>query len=656
MMTGAKRKRSTVWRKIQAVRSEDIKVWCMRRLPILKWVPVYNWKENLVPDTVSGMMLAIQQVTQGLAFAVLSSVHPVFGLYGSFFPVIIYAIFGMGRHVATGTFALTSLISANAVERLVPSVRTNFTANNNSGILGLSEFEMQRIGVAAAVSFLGGIIQVAMFMLQLGSATFLLTEPVISAMTTGAATHVVTSQVKYLLGMKMPYMSGPLAFFHIYAYVFENIRSVQLEALLLSLLSIVVLVLVKELNEKFHRNIKVVLPIDLLLIITTSIACYYADMEYIYGIEVVGNIPKGLPSPKAPPMSVLPEVVTEAFGVALVGYVASLALAQGSAKRFKYTVDDNQEFLAHGLSNVIPSFFFCIPSAAAMGRTALLYSTGAKTQVACLTSCVLILVVIYTIGPLLYWLPMCVLASIIVVGLKGMLMQFRDLKKYWNVDKIDWSIWVSTYVFTICFAANVGLLYGVLCTIVIVIFRFPRAKTLNLKNMKEVEYKYKAEDNCESLKQVKILSVNSPLVFLNARKFHTDLLKIIQKDGISSQVCDTVNKCEQNTFLCPFSNGSCHGELVQSCHSERSVLILDCSGLNFFDYTGVSVLLQIYMDCKNRYIDVLLAHCKASLIKAMQYDGNLDSENPVFFESISSAIDAIHIHRNYSKFSEQSEV
>ncbi|NXE33841.1 S26A7 protein, partial [Ptilorrhoa leucosticta] len=666
-MTGAKRKRSPVWRKIQAVRIEDIKAWCMRRLPILKWVPVYNWKENLVPDTVSGIMLAIQQVTQGLAFAVLSSVHPVFGLYGSFFPVIVYAIFGMGRHVATGTFALTSLISANAVERLVPSVRTNFTANNNSGILGLSEFEMQRIGVAAAVSFLGGIIQVAMFTLQLGSATFLLTEPVISAMTTGAATHVVTSQVKYLLGMKMPYISGPLAFFHIYAYVFENIRSVQLEALLLSLLSIVVLVLVKELNEKFQRNIKVVLPIDLLLIIATSIACYYADMEYIYGIEVVGNIPKGLPSPKAPPMSVLPEVVTEAFGVALVGYAASLALAQGSAKKFKYTVDDNQEFLAHGLSNVIPSFFFCIPSAAAMGRTALLYSTGAKTQVACLISCVLILVVIYAMGPLLYWLPMCVLASIIVVGLKGMLMQFRDLKKYWKVDKIDWSIWVSTYVFTICFAANVGLLYGVVCTIVIVIFRFPRAKTLILKNMKEVEYKYKAEDNCESLKQVKIVSVNSPLVFLNARKFHTDLLKIIQKDGMSSQVRDIVN--EVGCALCfsdhcdwvktVFSFIKCVGELVQSCHSERRVLILDCSGLNFFDYTGVSVLLQIYMDCKNRCIDVLLAHCKgkyqltcscvcfiaASLIKAMQYSGNLESENPVFFESISSAIDAIQIHR-----------
>ncbi|XP_075776515.1 anion exchange transporter isoform X1 [Pelodiscus sinensis] len=656
-MAGAKsKKKSAVWRKIHALRCEDIKLWCLRRLPILKWAPSYNLKENLIPDTISGMMLAIQQVPQGLAFAVLSSVHPVFGLYGSLFPVIIYAVFGMGRHVATGTFALTSLISANAVERLVPPLSNNFTTSNNSGVLGLSEFEMQRIGVAAAVSFLGGIIQVAMFALHLGSATFLLTEPVISAMTTGAATHVVTSQVKYLLGMKMPYISGPLGFFYIYAYIFENIKSVQLEALLLSLLSLVVLILVKELNEKFKRKIKVVLPIDLILIIATSVGCYCADMENTYGLEVVGHIPEGIPAPKAPPMNILSEVVTEAFGVALVGYVASLALAQGSAKQFRYSVDDNQELLAHGLSNVIPSFFFCIPSAAAMGRTALLYSTGAKTQVACLISCILILVVIYAIGPVLYWLPMCVLASIIVVGLKGMLMQFRDLKKYWNVDKIDWSIWVSTYVFTVCFAANVGLLYGVVCTIVIVIFRFQRARTVSMKSIKEVECKFKTEGDCESLQQVKIVSVNNPLVFLNAKKFHHDLLRIIQ-DSASIQPCDDINKCEQNTLLNPLSNGNCHGELsLQPCTNERCALILDCSGLTFFDYTGVSVLLQIYMDFKNRSINVLLAHCKASLVKALQYSGNLGSENPIFFDSISSAIGAIDLNRNFSKLSDHSEV
>ncbi|XP_007946939.1 anion exchange transporter [Orycteropus afer afer] len=656
-MTGAKRKKKNVpWSKLHAPHCEDVKKWCKRRLPILEWAPQYNLKENLLPDTVSGIMLAVQQVTQGLAFAVLSSVHPVFGLYGSLFPAVIYAIFGMGRHVATGTFALTSLISANAVERLVPQSSWNLTTESNKSVLGLSEFEVQRIGVAAAVSFLGGVIQLAMFVLHLGSATFLLTEPVISAMTTGAATHVVTSQVKYLLGMKMPYISGPLGFFYIYAYVFENIKSVQLEALLLSLLSIVVLVLVKELNEQFKRKIKVVLPVDLVLIVAASFACYCTNMEHTYGLAVVGHIPKGIPPPRAPSMNILSAVITEAFGVALVGYVASLALAQGSAKKFKYSVDDNQEFLAHGLSNVIPSFFFCIPSAAAMGRTAGLYSTGAKTQVACLISCIFILIVIYAVGPLLYWLPMCVLASIIVVGLKGMLIQFRDLKKYWNVDKIDWGIWVSTYIFTICFAANVGLLFGVICTIAIVIGRFPRAKTMSIKNIKEKEFKVKTEMDGETLQQVKIMSINNPLVFLNAKKFHTDLMKLILKESASNQPVDDISKCEQNMLLSSLSNGNCNDEASQPCPNEKYSLILDCSGLTFYDYSGVSMLAEVYTECKNRNVDISLAHCTASLMKAMQYCGNLDSEKPVFFESVSAAISTIHSNKNVGKVSDHSEV
>lgn len=624
----------------------------------MEWAPHYNLKENLLPDTVSGIMLAVQQVTQGLAFAVLSAVHPVFGLYGSLFPAIVYAVFGMGRHVATGTFALTSLISANAVERLVPPGSQNLTQQSNTSVLGLSDFEMKRIGVAASVSFLGGVIQVAMYVLQLGRTTFLLTEPVISAMTTGAATHVVTSQVKYLLGMKIPYISGPLGFFYIYTYVFENIKSVRLEAPLLSLLSIVLLVMVKELNERFKRKIKVVLPVDLVLIIAASFACYYTSMENRYGLDVVGHIPLGIPPPEAPPMRVLSAVITEAFGVALVGYAASLALAQESAKKFKYSVDDNQEFLAHGLSNVISSFFFCIPSAAAKGRSAGLYSTGAKTQVACLISCVFVLIVIYAIGPLLYWLPMCVLASVIVVGLKGMLMQFRDLKKYWNVDKFDWGVWVSTYVFTICFAANVGLLFGVVCTTAVVLGRFSRAKTLSIRNTKEMEFNVKTEVDGETLQQVKIISINSPLVFLNAKKFHADLTRVIRKEQASHQPLDETSKCEQNTLLSSLCNGTCSEEASQSCPSEGCRVVLDCSGVTFFDYSGVSVLVEVYLDCKSRGVDVSLAHCTASLIKAMKYHGNLDSEKPVFFKSVSTAISHIHsskVRQNLSRLGGQSE-
>ncbi|CAI9558029.1 unnamed protein product [Staurois parvus] len=463
----------TQLKQISSIGCSEIKAWCLGRIPILEWAPKYDLRQNLIPDCISGTMLTVHQVAHGLAFAVMSSVHPMFGLYGSVFPPLIYAIFGMGRHVSTGTFAITSLISASAVEKLVPS--NNGTASNGSlGDVAISDFEMQRIGVAAAVTFLGGVIQMSMSLLQLGCATFLLSEPVVSAMTTGAATHVVTSQVKFLLGMKIPYISGPLGMFYIYIYIFKNINMIQISVLLLSLLSLTVLILTKELNEKYIKQIKFVIPIDLILMTVTSLACYFANMEEDYGIEVIGYIPKGIPLPQAPAMDVLQEVMVEAFSVALVGYAVSIFLAYNSARRFKYPVSENQELFAHGLSNIIPSFVFCIPNAGAPARTFLLYSRGAQTQVACLVSCFLVLLVIYFIVPFLYWLPMCVLASVIIVGLKGMLRQFLDLKKYWNVDKFDWVIWICTYVVTICFAANIGLLFGVVFNIAVGAYRLTK--------------------------------------------------------------------------------------------------------------------------------------------------------------------------------------
>ncbi|XP_069478230.1 anion exchange transporter [Ambystoma mexicanum] len=501
-MPGAKRGNGAgyAWQRLSAIRTTDLKHWWRRRLPILEWAPRYSVKENLAADTVSGLMLAVHQVAQGLAFAIMSSVHPVFGLYGSLFPSFIYAVFGMGRHVVPGTFALTSLISAGAVERLVPPSNASSTPHPGSSVLGLSEFELQRIGVAAAVSFLGGVIQVAMFVLQLGNVTFIMSQPVISSMTTGAATHGLNAEVKYLLGLKMPFISGPLGMFYIYGYVFNNIHSVQLEAALLSALSIVLLLIVKKVNEKFRRRIKIIIPVDLILIAVLSLACYFADMENTYGLQVVGHIPKGLPSPRVPPLNILNDLIIEGFGIAFVGYAASIGLANSSDKNMKSSIDNNQELLAHGLSNVIPSFFHCIPSAAAMARTNVLKASGAKTQMACLISCAVMLLVIYVVAPLLYWLPMCVLASVVVVSLKGMLMQFCDLKKYWNTDKADCVIWICTYLVTICFAANIGLLFGIVFNVAVTVVRLTRAKTVNLKTLEEKDCKDAENTVCEPRK------------------------------------------------------------------------------------------------------------------------------------------------------------
>ncbi|KAM8966847.1 anion exchange transporter [Pelodytes ibericus] len=631
------------WQWISHVGFSDVKRWCTLRVPMLTWAPSYNTKEYLLSDTVAGMMLTVQQVAQGLAFAVMSSVHPVFGLYSSVFPALIYVIFGTGRHVSTGSFAITSLISAGAVERLVSSSSHNVT-NGSQNSLGLSDFEMQRIGVAAAVTFLGGIIQLSMSFLHLGSATILLSEPVVSSMTTGAATHVVTSQVKYLLGIKMPYISGPLGMFYIYNYILMNIRMVQIKVCLFSLLSIIILLLAKKGNEKCKSKIRMVLPIDLLLIITASFVCYVADMENVYGIAVVGPIPKGIPFPQIPPMHILSDVVVEAFSFALVGYTVSIFLAYNSAKKFKYAVDENQELLAHGLTNIIPSFLFCIPNAAAPARTFLLYNNGAKTQVACLISCIMVLLVIFFVVPFLYWLPMCVLASIIVVGLKGMLIQFRDLRKYWNVDKNDWILWVCTYLVTICFAANIGLLFGVVFNLVISMLRLARGNTLHVLQLDEDCETVLENINMDLYQKVRTVSVGMPLFFLNAKKFHSEIMKINSK--LLSR--NDLYKSKSKSLLSPLTNGAYTGKLIsiKPLRDESSAIILDCSGITFFDSTGVATLGQVCLELHNHGTEVLLASCNVSLVKALQYNAS-EIKHPLLFESVKSARISLQFKRSH---------
>lgn len=133
-------------------------------------------------------------------------------------------------------------------------------------------------------------------------------------------------------------------------------------------------------------------------------------------------------------------------------------------------------------------------------------------------------------------------------------------------------------------------------------------------------------------------------------------MKIILKETDGSQALDDVSKCEQNTLLSPLPNGSCTEEASQPCPSEKYSLVLNCSGLTFFDYTGVSTLVELYLDCKSRSVDVFLANCTASLIKAMTYYGDLDTEKPIFFDSVATAISVIQSNKNLSKDTDHSEV
>jgi high affinity sulfate transporter 1 len=471
----------------------------------------YDLKTDLPSDLISGTMVGIMNIPQGMAYALLAGVAPVYGLYVSFFPVLLYFFFGTSRHIALGTFAVMSLMVAKVVDS-VDCTHPDFrhidttvspdimgfslihTDGYNSTGLSDSTTEAQvneaknigqfwkeyeencKIGVAAGLTLMAGAIQLGLGILQLGFVSIYLSEPLTRAFTTGAAVHVFTSQVGTVLGLKLQRFSGPGKLVFTYIEIFRNIASTNLTSFLMTVICIVIIFIVKEfINPKVKAKIRIPIPIELFVVIISTVIAYYGKFHEKFQLTVVGHIPTGLRPPSVPPVEHMSNMAGDAFAVAIVGFAISVAQAKLFAKKYDYMIIDNQELLALGIVNLVSSFFNCFTSAASLSRSLVQEDSGGKTQVAGLVSCLLVLIAILLLGPLFKTLPSCTLAAIIIVALKGMFLQLADLRKLWFISKIDWAVWVVTFLATVLLDVALGLLVGVSFSLLTVIARTQRS-------------------------------------------------------------------------------------------------------------------------------------------------------------------------------------
>uniref|UniRef100_A0A5F7ZCM4 Solute carrier family 26 member 10 n=1 Tax=Macaca mulatta TaxID=9544 RepID=A0A5F7ZCM4_MACMU len=413
------------WRLLQAL------------LPPLHWLPHYRWRAWLLGDAVAGVTVGIVHVPQGMAFALLASVPPVFGLYTSFFPVLIYSLLGTGRHLSTGTFAILSLMTGSAVERLVPEP----LVGNLSGT-EKEQLDAQRVGVAAAVAFGSGALMLGMFVLQLGVLSTFLSEPVVKALTSGVALHVLVSQLPSLLGLSLPRQIGCFSLFKTLAAVLTALPRSSPAELTISALSLALLVPVKELNVRFRDRLPTPIPGEVVMVLLASVLCFTSSLDTRYHVQIVGLLPGGFPQPLLPNLAELPRILADSLPIALVTFAVSASLASIYADKYSYTIDSNQELLAHGASNLISSLFSCFPNSATLATTSLLVDAGGKTQLAGLFSCIVVLSVLLWLGPFFYYLPKAVLACINISSMRQMFFQMQELPQLWHISRVDFLLQV----------------------------------------------------------------------------------------------------------------------------------------------------------------------------------------------------------------------
>ncbi|KAM4030985.1 pendrin-like [Anomaloglossus baeobatrachus] len=661
-------------------------------LPILDWLPKYRWKEWIIHDIISGVSTGLVSTLQGLSFALLAAVPVGYGLYSSFFPVLTYVFFGTSRHLSIGPFPVVSLMVGAVVQQMAPDeadtakLEDNINTQSNN-----TDLETRRVLISGTLCFLIGIIQLALGVLQIGFIVRYLGEPLVGGFTTAAAFQVLVSQIKQLLNVPTDNYNGILSIIYTIIDIFKNIAKTNICDFIAGLLAFIVCVAVKEVNERFKHKLRVPIPIEIIVTIVATGISYGVNFEEKYGAGIVKSIPSGFINPIAPDVSMFAEMIGSAFSIGIVAYAVAISVAKVYGTKHNYPVDGNQEFIAHGISNLFGGIFSCFCASTALSRTAIQEGTGGKTQFASLVSAAVVLIAIVALGRLLEPLQKSVLAAICIANLKGMFWQVRDVPRLWRENKWDSLIWVFTCIAAIILGLDLGLLAGLVFGLLTVVLRvqFPSCCALGNVTNTDLYKDVKIYKNLSEPDGVKIVRFSSGIFYGNIEGLKSGIRKIVGFDSVKvftkrTKALGKIHKLIKKGKLTTTKNGVISPvgidnlgyeseddpedpqgpendgiqrkevEIQVDWNSELPVkvtvpkvsihsVILDFSQITFLDVVAVKVLKLIFKEFKRIDVDPYIAACDDNMFKKMEICNFFDDtiKPDVFFLTVHDAV--LHI-------------
>ena len=475
-----------------------------RFLPFLQWLPGYS-RTDLRGDVSAGLTVGVMLIPQGMAYSMLAGLPPIYGLYASTIPLILYAMFGTSRQLAVGPVAMVALLIATGVGAIAP--------------VGSAEF----IGLAILLALMVGLMQLALGVFRLGFLVNFLSHPVISGFTSAAALIIGLSQLKHLLGVDIPRSN----YIHkILIDAAQNAGAIHWPTLLLGLGGIAVIIGIKRL--------KLGIPGPLVAVVLAIVAVYAFGLHE-GGMKIVKEVPSGLPPFALPKLDMdsLRELLPIAVTISLVGFMESIAVAKAiQAKHKNYEVDSNQELIGLGLANIGGALFSAFPTTGGFSRTAVNDQAGARTGMASVISAVLILLTLLFLTPLFYYLPKAVLASVIMVAVFG-LIDIKEAVHLWKTDRRDFIMLLVTFLATLSLGIEQGIGVGVVLSLAMVVYRstYPHVAVLG-KLPGTAQYRNVARFK-EAIERPDVLVVrfDAQLFFANTTIFRDKLTEYERRKG-----------------------------------------------------------------------------------------------------------------------------
>lgn len=473
-------------------------------LPILGWLPNYK-KAWLKGDIGAGLTVGVMLIPQGIAYAMIAGLPPIYGLYTAMIPQLVYAIFGTSRQLAVGPVAMDSLIVASGVGAIAA--------------IGSEYF----IFLAILLAFLMGVIQLLFGIFRLGFLVNFLSKPVISGFTSAAALIIGLNQLKYLFGVSIP-RSNQL---QIIVYeAFQQLQNINWPTFLIGATGIVLIVFLKKKYQK--------IPGSLVAAVFGILVVKIFHLEQ-YGVSIVGEIPQGLPSFKIPQFSweIIQELAPLGLTLALIGFMEAISVAKSiESKHNDYKVDANKELIALGMGNIIGSFFQSYPSTGGFSRTAVNNSTGAKTPLASIFSALVVAITLLFLTSLFYYLPKAIIASIIMVAVFG-LLDFKVPNQLWKYAKRDLIILNVTLLITATVGIKEGIVIGIVLSLVMLIYTTTKPHVAVLGRVPGTKMYRNIErfKDLEVLQHVLVIRFDAQLHFANSSYFKDTVISESMKKG-----------------------------------------------------------------------------------------------------------------------------
>jgi len=500
----------------------------------------------LLGDAISGITAGILAIAQGMAYAMIAGLPPVFGIYAAMTPQIIYVLLGTSRQLSIGPVAMDSLIVAAGISAI--------------GIVGIEEY----ILAAVFLAFFVGIIQVVLGVLKLGFLANFLSKPVLNGFTSAAALIIGLSQLKHLLRVDMQQTNK----IHIlFQEVILNFSETHFLSLGLGLVGIILIKVFQKINKK--------IPAILIVVSLGTIVMYFTQW-HLQGIKIVGEIPVGLPKIGMPTLDkqLIIDLFPVAITLAVVGFTEAISIAKAiEEKHTDYQVDPNQELIAIGSGNIIGSFVQSYPTTASFSRSAIQDQGGAKSGIASLFSAALVLLTLLFLTPIFYYLPIPILAAIIMVSIFG-LIDIKYPRQLWKKNRDECLAFLITFIITMTVGIPQGIVIGILLSLLTMIFRTSKPHIAILGKIKNTEY-YKNvnrfEEDITVDKRILIFRFDAQLFFGNQDYFKKELLKQVAIKG-----------------------------------AELELIIINAEAINYIDSSALNMLEKVCTDLRETKIKIMI--------------------------------------------------